>query len=324
MTPSSTAIVPLAIACLVLGAAASALDLHQVETHTLVVYTTAALKDYLEKAAIPAFTRQTGVQVVPVYLSAGEEYVRVRMSRDRPEADLFLHASPLFLEKGYRDGVMQPFTNGPDLGLGNQSRPVPGGRIWKAFAWSPLVEIYRPGHGPVDLANDTGKVGFAHPLLSNNGIYNVLFFESLDPAAGARAINRTVVQPVNSAATVGGVADGSYDTALGYEAVAMLYKSKGAAIDDGLPVLGGHQATTPVLFSAALVRNHPHPGAEAFISFLFQPEVQGMLAKYGMRPMDAGAPQPKGLDLANARVLRYDWSHWATLESALPRYEVLS
>ena len=35
--------------------------------------------------------------------------------------------------------------------------------------------------GPVDLATDDGKFGFAHPLLSNNGIYNVLFFETVDP-----------------------------------------------------------------------------------------------------------------------------------------------
>lgn len=317
------ALVPLAIACLALAATASALDLHQVETHTLVVYTTAALKDYLEKAAIPEFTKETGVQVVPVYLSAGEEYYRVRMSRDRPEADLFLHASPLFLEKGYLDGVIQPFAKGPDLGLGNQSRPVPGGRVWEAFAWSPLVEIYRPGSGPVDLANDTGKVGFAHPLLSNNGIYNVLFFEELDPLAGQRALARTVVQPVNSAATVQGVADGSYDMALGYEAVATLYKAKGAKIDDALPVLDGKAATTPVLFSVGLVRNHPNPAAEQFIQFLFQPAAQGLLAKYGMRPMAPNAAQPKGiLDVSKARVLHYDWSHWATLESALPRYEV--
>ena len=313
---------PLAALCLALGATAAGLDLHRVETHTLVLYTTPALKDYLEKSAIPAFTRATRIQVVPVYLSAGEEYYPVRMSRDGPEADLFVQASPLFMEKGYADGVIEPVAPGLDLGLGNQSRLVPGGRIWEAFAWSPLVEIYRPGHGPVDLANDTGRVGFAHPLLSNNGIYNVLFYESLDPAAGHRAINRTVVQPVNSAATVGGVADGSYDMALGYEAVATLYKGKGANIDDGLPLLGQQRVTTPVLFSVGLVRNHPHPAAQEFIAFLFQKEAQDALARYGMRPMVPGATEPKGLDLAGARVLRYDWSHWSGLEAALPRYEV--
>jgi ABC-type molybdate transport system substrate-binding protein len=326
LTPPSVqaALLPLAAASLLLAAVAAGLDLHRVETRTIVVYTTPALKDFLEKSALPAFTRQTGVQAVPVYLSAGEEYSRVRMSRDRPEADLFLHASPLYLEKGYQDGIVEPIPDpaGATLGLGNESRAVPGGRIWEAFAWSPLVEVFRPGHGPVDLGNDTGRVGFAHPQLSNNGIYAVLFYESLDPAAGQSALSRTVVQPVNSAATIGGVADGSYDVTLGYEAVATLYKSKGAKIDDAVPLLHGSNATTPVLFSVGLVRNHPHVAANALVAFLFAPGTQDMLAKYGMRPMVSGAKQPKGLDVAHANVLRYDWSHWAALEEALPRYEV--
>lgn len=315
---------PLAGVCLVLAATAAGLDLHQVETHTLVVYTTPALKDFLERSAIPAFTRSTGIHVETVYLSAAEEFYRVRLSADRPEADVFVHASPLFLEKGFLDGVIEPVDIHVDVGLGNQSRPVPGGRIWQSFAWSPLVEVFRPGDGPVDLATDDGKVGFAHPLLSNNGIYNVLFFEALDPAAGRAALNRTVVQPVNAAATIGGVADGSYDLTLGYEAVATLYKAKGAKIDDGLPILHGENVTTPVLFSAGLVRNHPHLGAKEFMANLYTPEVQKSLPKYGMRPMDSSVPAGKGLDTGNARIVHYDWSHWAELEAALTRYEVKS
>ena len=313
---------PLAIACLGLAAVAAGLDLHEVETHTLVVYTTPALKDFLEKAAVPAYKQKTGQDVVLVYLSASEEYYRIRMARERPEADVIVHASPLYLEKGYLEGVVQPRESPVDVGPGNQSRPVPGGRIWQAFASSPLVEVFRPGDGPVDLANDTGKVGFAHPLLSNNGIYNVLFFEQLDPAAGQRVLARTVVQPVNAAATIGGVADESYDVALGYEAVAKLYKSKGAKIEAALPVLGGKTVTTPVLFSAGIVKNHPHAGADEFVDTLFSPEVQDQVSKYGMRPLVAGAKQPEGLSLAGVHQVRYDWSKWATLESALSRYEV--
>jgi ABC-type molybdate transport system substrate-binding protein len=309
--------------CLALAAVASGLDLHQVETHTLVVYTTPAVKDFLEKTAIPEFQRETGAGAVPVYLSAAEEYYRVRMSRDRPEADVFVHASPLYLEKGYMEGVIEAHATQADLGLGNQSRPVPGGRIWQAFAWSPLVEVHRPGTGPVDLANDTGKFGFAHPLLSNNGIYSVLLFEAMDPAVGRSALQRTVVQPVNAAATIGGVADGSYDLTLGYEAVATLYKGKGANIEDDLPVLSGQQVTTPVLFAAGVVAHHPHTLAQAFVDSLLSPASQEGLARYGLRPMVPDAPQPKGaLDLSDAHVVAFEWSRYTELESALPRYEV--
>lgn len=321
---ASSALVPLALLSLVLGAVAAGLDLHAVETHTLVVYTTPAVKDFLERSAIPRFRAETGVPVVTVYLSAAEEYHRLRMSGDRPEASVMVHASPLFLEKGYAEGVMSSFDVGVDLGFGNQSRIVPGGRVWQAFAWSPLVEVFRPGEGPVDLANDTGRFGFAHPLLSNNGVYNVLLFEALDPAAGRAALNRTVVQPVNAAATIGGVADGGYDLTLGYEAVVALYQGKGARVEAALPVLGGERVTTPVLFSAGLVRGHPHPAAVAFIESLFGPETQGDLHRYTLRPVVEGAPQPQGIDLGDTRVLHQDWSQWRDLEATLPSYEVTS
>lgn len=316
-------VTPLALVSLGLAAVAAGLDLYQVETHTLVIYTTPAIKDFLEKTAIPAFTRETGVEAVPVYLAAAEEYHRVKLSRDRPEADVFVHASPLYLEKGYLEGVIQPFEPEQDLGFGNQSRPVPGGRAWQAFAWSPLVEVFQPGEGPVDLATDTGKFGFAHPLLSNNGIYNVLFFEAMDPAVGASALGRTVVQPVNAAATIGGVADGSYDLTLGYEAVALLYEGKGANIDHALPVLDGRNVTTPVLFVAGVVKNHPHALAEQFVASLLAPASQAGLERYGFRPVVEGAPQPQGvLDTSGAHVIRFEWSRYHELEAALGRYEV--
>lgn len=321
MNPSS--VVPtLALLSLGLAAAAAGLDLHQVERETLVVYTTPALQEFLERAVLPEFRRDTGLDVVPVYMTASEEYYRTRLAERRPEADVFVHASPLYLEKGYLSGIIEPMDAQVDLGPGNQSRPVPGGRIWHAFGWSPLVEVHRPGAGPIDLATDDGKFGFAHPLLSNNGIYNVLLFEALDPAVGQDALARTVVQPVNARATIGGVADGSYDLTLGYEGVGRLYQAKGARIEMSLPVLENETVTTPVLFSVALVKNHPHAAAPDFVRTFFQPEVQAEMARSHFRPVLAGAPQPDGLDLAGARILHYDWARWADLEAALDDYEV--
>jgi ABC-type sulfate transport system substrate-binding protein len=79
-----------------------------------------------------------------------------------------------------------------------------------------------------------------------------------------------------------------------------------------------------VLFTAGLVKNHPHEGAEAFIATLFSPQVQNGLGKYGLRPMDPAAAKTKGIDISGAQVVRFDWVHWAELEAALPRYEVQS
>lgn len=320
---TAPSLLPLAGVCLVLTAIAAGLDLHQVETHTLVVYTTPALRDYMEKAIIPAFTEETGIKATPVYMTAAEEYYRIRMSENRPEADVLVHASPLFLEKGYLEGVVEPIDLGIDVGPGNQSRPVLGGRIWQAFTWSPLVTVHRPGDDALDLANGTSSFGFPHPLLSNNGIYTVMLFELVDPAAGQRILARTEIQPVNARANIGGVADGSYDLTLGYEAVARYYIERGAQVESAVPVLGGRNVTTPVLFVAGLVKNSPHSGAESFLRILLSPEVQDEAATYHFRPILADARQPEdALDLSGAEVLAYDWEEWDRLEADLPRYEV--
>lgn len=320
---TAPSLVPLALACLVLAATAAGLDLHQVETQTLVIYTTPALRDFIEKAAIPAFTAETGIRATPVYMTAAEEYYRIRMSEERPEADVLVHASPLFLEKGYIEGVVEPVDLGVDLGSGNQSRPVPGGRIWHAFGWSPLVTVHRPGDTGLDLAEGTSPFGFPHPLLSNNGIYAVLFFEETDPAAGARILARTEIQPVNARANIGGVADGDYDLTLGYEGVARFYQERGAEIEASIPVLDGRNLTTPVLFSAALVKNNPHAGAEQFMRILLSERVQDQVADFHFRPVDPEANALEGaLDLSTADLLRYDWEEWDLLEDKLSGYEV--
>lgn len=314
---------PLAFTCLVLASVAAGLDLHQVETQTLVIYTTPALRDFLEKAVIPEFTESTGIAATPVYMTAAEEYYRIRMSESRPEADVLVHASPLFLEKGYIEGVVQPVDLEADLGVGNQSRPVPGGRIWHAFAWSPLVTVHRPGETNLDLAEGDAPFGFPHPLLSNNGIYAVLFFEDVDPDVGKDVLARTAIQPVNARANIGGVAEGDYDLTLGYEAVGRYYQERGAEIEMSVPVVKGENLTTPVLFAAALVKGSPHAGAVQFLQVLLSPEVQERAAEFYFRPIVAGARQPEGaIDLEGVRLVRQDWKEWEGLESRLSSYEV--
>ncbi|MES2155278.1 MAG: substrate-binding domain-containing protein [bacterium] len=305
-------------------AAVSALDLRRVEGNTLVIYTTPALKDVLEKAIVPGFEAETGIHVKLVYLAAGDEYYRVLMSRDRPEADVFLHASPLYLEKGFAAGIFEshPGPPGTEQSDTPQRRAPDGGQIWTAFAQSPLVEVYTPAlAAPPDLALTPMRFGLPHPLLSNNGVYAAMFFETLDKEAGQRAVEHTVVQPTNARANIGGVADGSFDVTLGYEAVASLYQKQGAKVAYTLPRIHGEDATTMVLFAAALVKNHPHPGGAQFIDHLFSASVQDQLASVMLRPTVPGHAGA-GLDLTGARIIEYDWSMWADLESALPAYQV--
>ena len=326
MRPSVGTILVLVV---VAGAALAATDLQLAQKRTLVVYTTPALQDLLEKDIIPRFERETGVRVEPVYVAAGEQYNRLRMSGNTPEADVFLHASPLYIEKGYRDGYFAPLNisaaetdNATFLGDAVDG----GGRIWYAFAWSPLVEVYstRFASAP-DMATADVTFGLAHPLLSNNGVYNVLYYETLDKAAGRYAISRTTVQPVNARGSVNGIADGSFDVTLGYEAVALLYEAKGAKIKSELPDLHGNRTTVPVLLSAGLVRSHQHPDAARFIDSLFTNETQSRLATSYFRAVRPGYDAPKGgVDLKGIDIVRFDWSRWSDLESKLQSYEVRS
>src|SRR6266581_6970843 len=101
----------IAVLVLAAGLALSLTDLYEVQQGTLVVYTTPALRDLLESLVVPRFHAATGTDVTLVYVSAGEEYNRLRMSGGHPEADLFLHASPLYLEKGFQAGYFLPFSN---------------------------------------------------------------------------------------------------------------------------------------------------------------------------------------------------------------------
>lgn len=303
-------------------------DLERAQTRTLVVYTTAALSQALEKDIIPRFTRQTGIPVATVYVAAGEEYNRLRLSGTSPEADVFLHASPMLIEQGYAEGYFSAYDI-PAADQGNasfRSRDVDGGHVWYAFAWSPLAEVYRQGSVAPDLASSTQTFGFAHPRLSNNGVYAVIYFESLSPDAGRLALSRTSIQPTNGQANIGGLADGSFDVTLGYEAVTLQYAAKGAKVQQSLPLLDGKRALEPVVFSAGLVRAHAHPGAMEFIQFLFSNETQARLAKNYLRPVlgNASSAAPQGaIDISVAdENVTYDWGRWQALQDALPRYEV--
>src|SRR2546426_4357774 len=161
------------IAALVLaaGLALSLTDLYKVQQGTLVVYTTPALRDLLESLVAPRFHAATGTDVTLVYVSAGEEYNRLRMSGGHPEADLFLHASPLYLEEGFDAGHFLPFQIARSASVPPNfvSRSVAGGPLWYALAWSPLAGGYGPlpSPTPAPAAHPT-TFGVPHSLLSPN------------------------------------------------------------------------------------------------------------------------------------------------------------
>lgn len=309
----------------VIVAAAAVVDLQRAEARTLVVYTTPALKDLFEKDLVPRFLEDHGARVEPVYIAAGQQFNRLRMGGEDPEADVFVHASPLFIEKGFAEGRFEAYrveaAEAADASfLGAE---VDGGRIWYAFAWSPLLEVYSPRFGePPDLATAEVKYGLAHPLLSNNGVYNVVLFESLDREAGRHALERTTVQPVTARTSINGIADGSFDLTLGYEAVTLLYKDKGADVASSLPRLRGQPVSVTVVVSVGLVTGHDHPQAREFIEFLFTEGTQSGLAEQYWRPVLEGPDPQDAVDVQGLAPVTWDWTRWADLEARLKDYEV--
>ena len=186
--------------------------------------------------------------------------------------------------------------------------------------------MYSPTFGAApDLALINTSFGFPHPLLSNNGIYAVLFFENVSAAAGARALAHTVVQPVNARSNILGVADRAFDVTLGYEGVTLFYLNQGARVAFNLPILGGQRFLVPVIFSAGLVKGHSNPRALDFINFLFRDEVQSNISRFYFRAVLPGFPDPAGgipLPAPGVVILNYDWSQWPILESNLAKYVV--
>jgi ABC-type molybdate transport system substrate-binding protein len=207
-----------------------------------------------------------------------------------------------------------------------KSRAADGGRVWYAFAWTPLVQVYSPRlQSAPDLASTDLRFGLAHPRLSNNGVYNAVFFESTDPDAGAAAIGRTNVQPVNARASIGGIADGSFDVTLGYESVTIFFREQGARVRYDVPLVNGERFLVPVLFSVGLVAADPHPDTLDLARFLLSNATQERLARYGLRPVVPGFPAPEGgvrVDAPGVHAIEFDWARWREIEDSLPRYEV--
>lgn len=309
---------------LVALATLAVIDIHQVEVSSMTVYTTPALRDLLEKGIFPRWRDEGGLRPEPVYVAAGEQYNRLRMSGSRPEADLFLHASPLYIAKGVEEGYFLPLQPRLQKEI-REMHHAPtnnGSAAWYAFAWSPLVEVYNP-HLPErpDLAQSKLRFGLAHPTLSNNGIYTALFFEEVSPETGQAVLRQTVVQPVNARTNILGVADGSFDATLGYEAVARFFQAQGARIKVAAPLLDGKEVSTPVLFTVGLVHGPHQEEARRFVDFLFRNETQSLLSRYHFRSVynltfeDSELPD-------DLRYLSIDWGDWHRIEAILPRYEV--
>src|SRR2546422_11226089 len=105
MRPSGFTIAVLVLAA---GVALASVDLFRLERQTLVVYRTPALRDFLEGFVVPHFRANFSVDITPVYVSAGEQYNRLRISCGHPEADAFLPACPMFLVKRLCGGYFRP------------------------------------------------------------------------------------------------------------------------------------------------------------------------------------------------------------------------
>src|SRR3989449_7664874 len=113
----------------------------------------------------------------------------------------------------------------------------------------------------------------------------------------------------------------------GSERLTWSYHRQGAELAFGTPLYNGSCRVSPVICSAALGKGHPNPRALDFINFLFRPEIQSNvnMSPFYFRSVLPPYSDPIGgtpLPAPGAVTLNYDWSQWATLESALPKYVI--
>jgi|GEM_PF-2301942 len=295
---------------------------------TITVYASPAFRLLIDNGLGPAFENKTNIHVVGSYLGGGEQYYKIKIT-NQTDCDLFLHAAPLYIEKGYAEGLFISYKTQHEDEINDslKSREVTynniNGRIWYAVAWTPLVEIYSIKNyvqAPDIVRNKNVSFGLSHPILANNGIYVALMLESFPEEVTRDIESRCKYQPANAQATIDGVCTGKYDIAFGYEGTVIEYKKKGYPIDSDVTLVDGKKYCTPVLVSAGIVKKGKTDLALKFIEWMLSEEGQSVFQKFYYRPTCAEY-SGDGVKITNdVKFVNYNWSKTEEIDSILRKH----
>ncbi len=301
------------------------------EDKTLTIYASPAFQKFLDEGLKPAFENKTGIKVIGSYEGGGSQYNKMTLASSTSECDMFLHACPQYIERGYSEGYFKPYVSQYDNQINDslKSRPMTvgntTGRLWYSVAWTPLVEIYSNEYSTTpDVATADVTYGLSHPILANNGVYVALMLDSFPTNVRDKMISKCPTWPSNAGATIDGVAKGTYDVAFGYEGTAIQKADQGAPIKSDFVIMNGTKYYTQVIMAAGILKNGHANYALQFIEFVLSSEGQAIMQKYSYRSPYLPYTGKGVVESNDVHKITYDWSKWQDIDAMLVRYEQLA
>jgi iron(III) transport system substrate-binding protein len=288
-------------------------------TPEVVVY--ASVDEIYARAIFEAFTRETGVRVLPLFDTEEAKALglanRVAAEKGRRGADVFWSGEALRTARLASLDLLEPYRPSTASAVGPEWRDAEG--RWTGFGARARVIVYAPARvaAPPRSIRELAKpewrnrVAMANPLFGTTAAHVAALGRSLGEE---RTLELLKALKANGTRFVGGnshvrdlVARGERDVGLTDSDDVWVGKDRGDAIemlvpDDGLLIPN----------TAALVRNAPNPAeARRFLDFLLRPETESLLAKGRSRQMPVRGELPP--------VLRADWTSIADSDAFLER-----
>jgi iron(III) transport system substrate-binding protein len=284
-----------------------------------VVY--ASVDEIYAREIFAAFTRETGVAVLPVFDTEEAKALglanRIAAEKGRPGADVFWNGEALRTARLAAMGLLEPYRPATAEDIKPEWRD-PGG-AWTGFGARARVIVYAPARVPrpprslEELARPEwrDRVAMANPMFGTTGAHAAALAQAMGEE---KALALLAALKANGVRFVGGnshvrdlVARGDRDLGLTDSDDVWVGQARGDAIAMAIP-----EDTLLIPNTAALVRNAPHPKeARRFLDFLLRPETEAALAKGRSRQIPVRGEVPRGL--------RVDWAKLATSEAFLER-----
>ena len=283
-------------------------------TDEVVVYT--SVDDVYAKGIFDAFTRETGIRVLPVFDTEEAKTLglvhRILAERDHPQADVFWSGDCARSALLKKRGVLEPCRIPTADGIAAEWRDPDN--AWTGFAARARVIVYnttRVKDPPRSIQQLTepawkGRVAVANPLFGTTAAH----VAALAQARGEESVLQLFAAlRANDVRFVGGnshvrdlVARGECDAGLTDTDDVWIGKDRGDTIEMIYPdqEAGG---TLIIPNSAALVKGAPHgSNARNFIDWLLRPETETMLSKGPSRQMPV-----RGGGMGEIRRMKVDW-----------------
>lgn len=301
----------------------------QSRSEEVVVYT--SVDDLYAKQIFDAFTKETGVRVLPVFDTEEAKTLglvhRILAEKDHPQADVFWSGdcarSALLKSKG----TLEPYRIPSAEAIGAEWRDAD--QAWTGFGARARVIVYHktrvkePPRTVAELADPKwkGRIAVANPLFGTTAAHAAALAQTRGEAA---VLKLFASFRANEVRFVGGnshvrdlVARGDCDAGLTDTDDVWIGIQRGDPIDMIFPDQDG-DGTLVIPNSAALLKGAPHAAnGKKFLDWLLRPETEALLSKGPSKQMPV-RPSVSG-ELSKIKAMRVDWGKLAESEALLDK-----